>query len=104
MLSQSCSPTLKNWRNSGKGARQTLHFIPDTSSYEALKNSGVLERLQGQDIERLLSDYYDVLGNIQHLESEQNEFIKPFGIQFERSTLKDVEEYAFNSAQGIQNK
>jgi hypothetical protein len=45
-----------------------------------------------------------VLGNIQHLESEQNEFIKPFGIQFERSTLKDVEEYAFNSAQGIQNK
>ncbi len=76
-------------------ARQTLHFIPDTSGYEALKNSGVLDRLQGQDIERLLSDYYNVVGNTQHLESEFNELIKPFGIQFDLSTLKNVEDFAF---------
>ena len=77
-------------------ARQTLHFIPDTSGYEALKNSGVLDRLQGKDIERLLSDYYNMLGNIQHLESEQNEFIKPFGIQYEQSMLQDVEDFVFS--------
>ena len=76
-------------------ARQTLHFIPDTSGYEALKNSGVLDRLQGKDIERLLSDYYDALGNIQYRESEYSELIKPFGIRFEQSLLKDVEDFAF---------
>lgn len=34
-------------------------FSLDTSGYESLKNSGYLSKLHGDDIERLLYDYYD---------------------------------------------
>src|SRR5210317_1485283 len=61
------------------GSRRPLRLIPDTSGYDALKNSGVLDRLQGRDIEQLLSDYYNVIGNIQHLEAEYNNAIRPLG-------------------------
>jgi hypothetical protein len=62
-----------------EGSRRPLRLIPDTSGYDALKNSGVLDRLQGRDIEQLLSDYYNVIGNIQHLEAEYNDAIRPLG-------------------------
>lgn len=60
-------------------SRRALRLIPDTSGYDALKNSGVLDRLQGHDIEQLLSDYYNSIGNIQHLEAEYNDSIRPLG-------------------------
>lgn len=62
-----------------EGSRRPLRLIPDTSGYDALKNSGVLDRLQGRDIEQLLSDYYNVIGTIQHLEAEYNDAIRPLG-------------------------
>ncbi len=62
-----------------EGSRRPLRLIPDTSGYDALKNSGVLDLLQGRDIEQLLSDYYNVIGNIQHLEAEYNDAIRPLG-------------------------
>lgn len=50
--------------------RNKAHFIPNTSGFEALKSSGVLSKLHGRDIEKLLFRYYDVVDRIQLLERD----------------------------------
>jgi hypothetical protein len=70
-------------------ALRSLYFIPDSSGYDALKNSGVLDRLQGREIEQVLSDYYDTLGKIQRLESEYNNSVKSIGSIFDQTTLEN---------------
>jgi len=76
-------------------SKRALRFIPDMSGYEALKSSGVLDRLQGEDIERLLSDYYDMIGKIQYLESDYNAAIRPLGSAlYDQISLEDTESWA----------
>jgi hypothetical protein len=74
---------------------RSLYFIPDSSGYEALKNSGVLDRLQGRQIEQTISDYYDTVGKIQRLESEYNNSIKSMGMIFDQSTQESVDVWTF---------
>lgn len=57
--------------------RRQIFFIPDTSGFEALKSSGVLDRLQGEDIDRLLSSYYDTVTRIINYEQNYNAAIAP---------------------------
>lgn len=50
--------------------RTRAYFIPNTSGFDALKSSGVLARLQGRDVERLLFRYYDLVDRVQRLERD----------------------------------
>lgn len=50
--------------------RTKAYFIPNTSGFDALKSSGVLARLQGRDVEKLLFRYYVVVDRIQRLERD----------------------------------
>ena len=47
------------------------HFHASSSGYEALKSSGILDEMQGTDIEKLLFDYYDTVARIARSEHVQ---------------------------------
>jgi hypothetical protein len=53
-------------------AEGVAYFTANTSGFDALKNSGVLDELQGKDIEMLLSGYYVGSARIGHLEQAHN--------------------------------
>lgn len=63
-------------------ASQNLYFNADTSGYEALNTSGVMGRLQGRDIERLLSKYYHQVSHIEDLERRLNELLNSLNMEF----------------------
>ena len=52
-----------------------LSFHANTSGFEALKTSGVLARMQGRDIERVLYEYYDTVRQIEDIERAHNEYL-----------------------------
>ncbi len=56
-------------------AERVAYFSANTSGFDALKNSGVLDELQGKDVEMLLSRYYVGSARIGHLEQAYNERI-----------------------------
>ena len=62
-------------------ARKLHQFNATASGYEALKNSGNLDRLQGRDIETLLYDYYDTVSRIAHTERNHNEYVSRLWLQ-----------------------
>jgi len=76
-------------------AQDRLYFRADKSGYEALKSSGVLDRLQGRDIETLLSDYYDTVSWIENYEKDFNEVIREIALRFNIDMPSDIESYAF---------
>ena len=54
----------------------TIYHQPNTSSFEALKNSIYLSKLQGSDIELLLHTYYASTRRIEKIEEEYNQALK----------------------------
>jgi hypothetical protein len=76
-------------------AQKLLYFRADKSGYEALKSSGVLDRLQGRDIETLLSAYYDTVSQIENYEEDFNDVIREIALRFNLDMPPDVESYAF---------
>ena len=52
--------------------KNTIYYQPNTSSFEALKNSILLSKLQGTDLELLLSSYYDAGKRLQKKEEDYN--------------------------------
>ena len=62
----------------------THEFHASSSGYEALKNSGTLDQLQGTDLEDLLHRYYDTVARLHNKESAHNELLR----------LKAMEVYA----------
>jgi hypothetical protein len=63
-------------------AQEPLYFTANTSGQEALKNSGVLGRLQGSDLEALLYDYYDTATRIESMERDTNDNNRQIWSQF----------------------
>ncbi|NKI30425.1 DUF6090 family protein [Croceivirga thetidis] len=54
----------------------TIYYQPNTSSFEALKNSIYLSKLQGTDIEILLHTFYATANRIQKHEEEYNQMLR----------------------------
>ncbi len=55
-----------------RAAESTIYFNPNTTGFDALKGSGVLDRLQGRDVEKLLSRYDDAIARVRQLEESHN--------------------------------
>jgi hypothetical protein len=71
-----------------------VFFNANTSSFEALKISGVLDRLQGSNIEHLLSSYYDTVNQISQLESSLYDLVRPISIELGRERVDHLEPFA----------
>ena len=69
-------------------------FTPNASGFDALKSSGVLNRLQGSDLEPLLSRYYDVVNQIRALEVVMNDQIGPLSTELRQSQPTELEPWA----------
>lgn len=69
-------------------------FSPNTSGFEALKSSGVLNRLQGSGLEHLLSRYYDVVSQINVLERAVNDELRPLTTELRQVQPKELEAWA----------
>jgi hypothetical protein len=82
-------------------ANENLYFRSDTSGYEALKNSGVMGRLQGQDTERLLSQYYDRVSHVEDLEERLNQMVNALNLQFVMSYPDHVTQWWFWAPRAI---
>ena len=73
---------------------QPMYFNADTSGYDALKSSGVLDRMQGSEIERVLSSYYDNVRQVENLERDQNELIRSNEPRAIFEAMDGIENYA----------
>lgn len=62
-------------------ASMLRHFIANSSGYEALKSSGILDQMQGTDIEKVLYDYYDTVARIAYSEQDHNELTRLLSLQ-----------------------
>ena len=78
-------------------ASELLHFNANMSGYDALKNSGVLDRMQGRDIENLLYDYYDTVSRISQDEQNHNEFLRQHLLQVLADWPRNMEEWEFRN-------
>ena len=76
-------------------ASENLYFKSNTSGYEALKSSGLMSRLQGRDIEALLSRYYDQVSRIEDLETQHSGLVNSFNLQFLLSHPDDLPQWQF---------
>jgi hypothetical protein len=66
-----------------------LNYLnPNTSGFESLKNSGYLSKLQGKDIGDLLSEYYNLINQINFEEVSHNDRIQSALIEFSKSDLE----------------
>jgi hypothetical protein len=57
-------------------AREQHYFNANTSSYEGLRNSGLLSNLREPEIESLLFEYYELVSRIRQFEQNQNEYLR----------------------------
>lgn len=69
----------------------TIYFKPNLSAFESLKNSTYFGKLQGTDIELLLSTYYADCLYIQKYEEEHNEAVKKTGLEWRRKFQYDID-------------
>jgi hypothetical protein len=76
-------------------------FSSNTSGFEALKGSGVLDRLQGSSIEHLLSAYYDKVNQISLLESSLYSAVRSISFELKREQIRGLENYAINNPQAL---
>ena len=53
-----------------------FYFVPNTSGYEALKNSPYLGKINGSDLNNLIIDYYAKTAQIAQQEKSYNEFVE----------------------------
>ena len=84
-------------------AQELHYFNANTSGYEALKTSGVLDRLQGNDIETLLYDYYDTISQIEHDEKNHNDIVKLLWLQFVSKWPKELSQWEFYDPNPLSN-
>ena len=78
-------------------ASDLLHFNANMSGYETLKNSGVLDRMQGRDIENLLYDYYDTVNRIAQDEDNHNEFLMENLMQVKAHWPRNLNQWEFEN-------
>lgn len=79
---------------------QQIRFLnANTTGYDALKNSGILEQLQGRDIEHLLFDYYDTVGRIAQTERDHNEYVRQLSLQINASWPSELMRWEFDDPQ-----
>lgn len=76
-------------------------FSANTSGFEALKSSGVLDRLQGSAAEHLMSDYYDTVNQIGLLESSLYGVVRPILIELMRDRPTDLEDFAIRNPSAL---
>lgn len=76
-------------------------FSANTSGFEALKVSGVLDRLQGTGLESLISSYYDNVRQIELLERSHYELIRPHGLEITHMRRTDVESFAVSNPSAL---
>lgn len=74
--------------------RTKAYFIPNTSGFDALKGSGVLTRLQGRELEKLLFRYYDVVDRIERLEGDLRTAQSTLAFEEETEFPETVENFA----------
>ena len=79
-------------------ARMLRYFNASSSGYEALKNSGTLDQLQGTDIEELLYDYYDTVARLARAEQDHNEMIRLLSLQVSADWPEGIEVWELASA------
>ena len=78
------------------GTSETF-FSANTSGFEALKNSGVLDRLHGSGVERLLFAYYDTVNQIGLLETSLYNKVRPISIELNRDRPQELVSYTLNN-------
>lgn len=66
------------------------YFIPDQSGFDSLKNSGYLNKLQGQDIEFLLYRYYNLIEEIAAKELVYNDNLNAAARNFQDANFENV--------------
>jgi len=76
-------------------------FSANSSGFEALKVSGVLDRLQGTGLESLISSYYDNVRQIELLERSHYELIRPHWLEITRMRQTDVESFAVSNPSAL---
>jgi hypothetical protein len=72
-------------------------FSANTSGFEALKSSGVLNRLQGSGLEHLLSRYYDVVSQISVIERAINDELSRLTTELRQMQPKELEPWAMDN-------
>jgi hypothetical protein len=80
---------------------QEKFFSPNTSGYDALKYSGVLDRLQGSDLERLLSRYYDSVSQVSRLERNHYELVRALYMHLIDERPPGLGDFAFNMPRSL---
>ena len=82
-------------------AAENLSFRSDSSGYESLKSSGVMSLMQGDDIERVLSRYYEQVALIADLEQRHNEAINQFYLQYLMSFPDEFPQWMFTTPRAL---
>lgn len=82
-------------------ASELLYFNANMGGYEALKNSGVLDRMQGKDLEALLYDYYDTVNRIAHDEENHNEFLRNHYLQIMANWPRNLDGWEFDDPNAL---
>ena len=68
-----------------------VFFNANSSGFEALKMSGVLGRLQGSRLQRLMSDYYDMVSHITRLEESFHEKVRALSLRMDLERPPELE-------------
>lgn len=76
-------------------------FSANTSGYEALKTSGVLNRLQGSDIEHLLSRYYAHIRQVELLERGLDDTLRPLLTELRMVQPRELENWAILNSSAL---
>lgn len=74
--------------------RNEHYFSANISGHEALKFSGVLNRLQGSRLEQLMSSYYDIVSQVGRLEDNLYEDVRPISMELTRDQPRELADYA----------
>jgi hypothetical protein len=82
-------------------AKELSYFNSNTSGYEALKSSGLVGKLQGNDAERLLFDYYNTVDRISRMEADHNTMIRDLRLLLLNEYPEDLEEWEFSNPESL---
>ena len=82
-------------------ARTLRYFNASSSGYEALKSSGVLDQMQGTDVEKLLYEYYDTVARLARAEQDHNEMIRLLSLQVSANWPEGIDTWEITSAPAL---
>ncbi|SDB31794.1 hypothetical protein SAMN03097699_0676 [Flavobacteriaceae bacterium MAR_2010_188] len=66
------------------------YFTPNLSGFESIKNSGFLSKLQGQDIENLIYQYYNLVQEIVTKEKDYNDILRTAFSNFSNQGFENI--------------